>query len=252
MQSLDLQAARSDSARLQTAIGLGCAGLIFGLWLACHIYGVLFLELGGWNWLLAPLLMAVQTWTFVGLFIIAHDAMHGSLAPGHPQLGNRIGRALLLLYAGFGWTKLRAAHFEHHKHAGTGDDPDFDADHPDHFGRWYLTFLKRYFGLLSLIYVATVTFGYVLIAGANPLNVALFYAIPAIASSLQLFYFGTFRPHRHEGENFPDRHNARSLRYSWLASLFACFHFGYHHEHHLAPRVPWWALPAEYRARKDG
>ena len=252
MQSLNLQAARGDFARLQTAIGLACALGIFGLWLASHVYGVLYFQPSGWNWLAAPLLIAVQTWTFVGLFIVAHDAMHGSLAPGHRQLSAHIGRALLLLYAGFGWTRLRAAHFEHHKHAGTEGDPDFDADHPDRFGRWYLTFLKRYFGPFSLLYVVAVTWGYILIAGADPWNVTLFYGVPAILSSFQLFYFGTYRPHRHEKAGFPDRHNARSLDYSWLASLCSCFHFGYHHEHHLAPGVPWWALPAEYRARKDG
>ncbi len=252
MQSLNLPVAHSDSARLQTAIGLGCAGGIFALWLASHVYGVLFLTLEGWNWLIAPPLMIAQTWAFVGLFIVAHDAMHGSLAPGHIQLSDMIGRGLLLLYAGFGWRKLRAAHFEHHKKAGTAGDPDFDADHPDHFARWYMTFLKRYFGPLSLVYVVGVTWGYVLIAGANPVNVTLFYGVPAIASSVQLFYFGTYRPHRHEESGFADRHNARSLHYSWLASLCSCFHFGYHHEHHLAPGIPWWGLPAEYRARKDG
>lgn len=251
MQSLNLSATASDETRLQTAIGLALAAGIFGLWATSHVYGVLFMPLRGWNWLAAPLLMAAQTWAFVGLFIVAHDAMHGSLAPGHPRLSTYIGRAVLFLYAGFGWRHLRAAHFEHHKKAGTEDDPDFDADHPDHFFRWYLTFLKRYFGPVSLIYVVAVTWGYILLAGANPLNVVLFYGVPAIASSFQLFYFGTYRPHRHEEEGFPDRHNARSLHYSWLASLCSCFHFGYHHEHHLAPGVPWWALPAEYRARKD-
>ncbi len=252
MQSLNFHATHGDAARLQTAIGLGCAAGIILLWLATQLYGVLFLTLEGWNWLATPVLIAVQTWSFVGLFIIAHDAMHGSLAPRHKQLSDAIGRGLLFLYAGFGWSKLRAAHFAHHKHAGTAGDPDFDAAHPDRFGRWYLTFLKRYFGPLSLVYVVTITWGYILIAGANPVNVTLFYGVPAIASSFQLFYFGTFRPHRHEAGVFADRHNARSLHYSWVGSLFSCFHFGYHHEHHLAPGVPWWALPAEYRARKDG
>ncbi|MFA9473554.1 MAG: fatty acid desaturase [Filomicrobium sp.] len=34
-------------------------------------------------------------------------------------------------------------------------------------------------------------------------------------------------------------------------SLLTCFHFGYHHEHHLQPDVPWWRLPdahADYLA----
>ncbi|MDE0933060.1 MAG: fatty acid desaturase [Novosphingopyxis baekryungensis] len=251
MTGMNLSATRRDDARLQSAIGLSLAAGIFTLWLATHLLGIFFLDLSGWNWLLAVPLILVQTWTFVGLFIVAHDAMHGSLAPTHKRLGDRIGQALLLLYAGFGWQKLRAAHFDHHKYAGSARDPDFDADHPRHFAPWYLTFLKRYFGLASFLYVNAVVATYVLLLGARVPNVLLFYALPAIASSLQLFYFGTYRPHRHEDEDFADRHNARTLGYSWAASLFSCFHFGYHHEHHLAPGIPWWGLPGRYRAQQD-
>ena len=72
----------------------------------------------------------------------------------------------------------------------------------------------------------------------------VFWALPALLSSVQLFYFGTFRPHRHDDSPFADDHNARSNGFGWLASLLSCFHFGYHHEHHLAPQVPWWRLPS--------
>ena len=30
----------------------------------------------------------VMTWLYVGLFITAHDAMHGSLSPRHPRLND--------------------------------------------------------------------------------------------------------------------------------------------------------------------
>ena len=62
-------------------------------------------------------------------------------------------------------------------------------------------------------------------------------------SSLQLFAFGTWLPHRRGEQPFADRHRARSSGFGWLASLLTCFHFGYHHEHHLWPGVPWWRLP---------
>ncbi|MFG6592769.1 fatty acid desaturase [Sulfitobacter sp. 1A12157] len=35
-----------------------------------------------------------------------------------------------------------------------------------------------------------------------------------------------------------------------LILLLTCFHFGgFHHEHHLHPAVPWWALPKTRVAR---
>jgi beta-carotene/zeaxanthin 4-ketolase len=80
-----------------------------------------------------------------------------------------------------------------------------------------------------------------------PENIALLYGFPAITSSLQLFYFGTYRPHRHEAVSFADHHRSRTNDYGTLASLFSCFHFGYHHEHHLAPFVPWWGLPRQHK-----
>ena len=87
---------------------------------------------------------------------------------------------------------------------------------------------------------------YWLAVGVPMAQIVLVYGLPAIASSLQLFYFGTFRPHRHDGNTFEDRHNARSDGFPALVSLATCFHFGYHVEHHRSPQTPWWGLP-KYR-----
>lgn len=213
-----------------------------------HIISLFFLELSGLNWLLVPLIIAAQCWLSVGMFIAAHDAMHGSLAPGRPWLNSAIGGFLLAFYAGFGWRRMRDAHWEHHKHPGTDKDPDFDAENPQAFLRWYTTFFTRYFAWPSIAYIATIVSIYWLALGVPVENLVLLYAAPAIGSSFQLFYFGTYRPHRHMGAQdngpaFADRHNARTDDFSTLASLFSCFHFGYHHEHHLSPQTPWWALP---------
>ena len=86
------------------------------------------------------------------------------------------------------------------------------------------------------------------VVGVPLANIVLLYGLPAIGSSVQLFYFGTFRPHRHNAHGFADKHRARSEGFGTVASLFSCFHFGYHHEHHLSPHVPWWGLPARRRA----
>jgi beta-carotene ketolase (CrtW type) len=234
--------------RRQTAIGLGLALLIGGCWLALHIYGVFFHDLTPWGWAVAPLLVASLCWLNVGLFIVAHDCMHGSLAPGRPALNRAVGRVALLLYAGFWMDRLMAKHRLHHVHAGTGEDPDFAERHPTRFWPWYLAFFREYIGWREFGILALLLWSYILLLGASPVNALLFWGVPAILSSLQLFYFGTFLPHRQDEQDFTDRHRARSNDFSLPVSLLTCFHFGYHHEHHRAPHLPWWRLPEERRA----
>ncbi|WP_114521784.1 fatty acid desaturase [Altererythrobacter sp. ZODW24] len=231
----------------QLAIGLGLAFANVAAWLAIHFYAMFVFDLTWASLPFALVMGAVQCWLSVGLFIISHDAMHGSLAPGRPRLNSAIGASLLFLYAGFAWGKMRDAHFVHHKKPGSPDDPDFDHQSPRHFGRWYMTFLKRYFGWQSILFVSSVVTIYWLVLGVPVQKIVLLYGAPAILSSVQLFYFGTFRPHRHHDDAFADRHNARSEGFGVLASLASCFHFGYHHEHHVHPNVPWWALPSVRR-----
>jgi beta-carotene/zeaxanthin 4-ketolase len=236
----------------QGMIGLALAAMIAGSWLAIHFWGMFVFELSWVNWPLALAVAAVQCWLSVGVFIVCHDAMHGTLMPGRPKANSAIGAVLLALYAGFAWKQLRDAHLTHHKLAGHPGDPDFDQDHPDDFRRWYATFFKRYFGWRSLLFVHTVVGIYWLVLDVPMAQIVLLYGLPALGSSLQLFYFGTFRPHRHlPGEDrgaFADRHNTRSEDFGTLASLASCFHFGYHLEHHRRPDVPWWALPRAHRA----
>ena len=114
---------------------------------ALHLYAVFFhpLErLAGWSprrcW------SRSSCWLNVGLFIVAHDCMHGSLAPRPAGVNRWVGRIALALYAGFSFDRLQAEAFlHHHRSPGTGDDPDFSASHPRHFWRWYLAFLRAIF-----------------------------------------------------------------------------------------------------------
>lgn len=238
------------SKTAQSVIGLTLAACIAGGWLGIHIFGMFVFELTWSSLPIALMLAAVQCWLSVGVFIVCHDAMHGSLAPGHKRLTAGIATVLLFLYAGFGWRNLRDAHFAHHKLAGREGDPDFDENNPSHFAKWYATFFKRYFGWQSLIYVHTVVGIYWLVLGIPMAQIFILYGAPALLSSLQLFYFGTYRPHHHDDESpFADDHNARTNEFGTLASLATCFHFGYHLEHHRRPDVPWWALP---RAKQAG
>jgi beta-carotene ketolase (CrtW type) len=239
----------ADAPRRQAGIGLALAAGVIVAWLAVHI-GAVFL----WRWSpagapLALLLVALSCWFSVGLFIVAHDCIHGSLAPGLPAVNRRIGRVCLVLYGGFDYDAVAAKHFAHHGRPGTSDDPDFHDGEPQAFWRWFARFFREYFGGRQAAIVLTVAAVYLLVLGARVENVLVFWALPALLSALQLFTFGTYLPHRRGEAAFADRHNARTNAYPVWLSFLTCYHFGYHHEHHLAPAVPWWRLPAARRAR---
>ena len=108
------------SAARQKAIGIALSLLLMWSWLSLHVYSVFFHPLDRAGMLLAPVMVVVICWLNVGLFIIAHDAMHGSLAPGSPKLNLAFGRVALRLYAGFSFDRLRMKHFEHHRRPEIG------------------------------------------------------------------------------------------------------------------------------------
>ena len=247
---------RMDAAA-QAATGLGLAALVIGAWALNHVLLV---------WVLDPLAMpllvaalfALQVWLSVGLFIVAHDAMHGSLAPFRPRVNEAMGSLALGLYAGFLWPELLRKHHEHHRFAGTEHDPDFSAAHPTNAALWYLGFMRGYMSWRLFAWITLLVVLYCLALQAlHPqpwrwLHAFVFWLFPSLVASMQLFFFGTYLPHKHEEDGAPgfgDRHNSRSNEYPAWLSLLTCFHFGYHHEHHLAPSVPWWRLPALRSAR---
>ena len=234
----------------QTLVGLILAAAVIAAWGTAHIYGVFYFAWGPQAVFTAPVLFLTISWLFVGLFIVAHDCMHGSLVPFRPWANKAIGRFCLFVYAGFNFDKLNRKHHLHHRYSGTEDDPDFDARPPHGFLRWYWNFFTEYFGWPQLLFLSFVTTIYLSFFEVRYANLMVFWALPAILSSLQLFYFGTYLPHRPGTVPFADRHRTRSTGYNWLLSLLTCFHFGYHHEHHLYPGVPWWRLPAARRARR--
>lgn len=226
-------------------IGYILALAVITAWLCVHIYSVFFHDLSSPLWLTITLI-AVQCWLYTGLFIIAHDTMHGSLFPNSPNLNALTGTLILFAYAGFYWRSMRAAHLDHHLYPGTEQDPDFHALNPKAFWPWYKAFFTRYFGWQQLMTLSGFTLVYIFVFGAAYINTIIMWAVPAILSSVQLFYFGTYLTHRH-ADTFADHHNARSNNYPAWVSLITCFHFGYHHEHHLYPQEPWWRLPTRKR-----
>ena len=222
---------------------MAAAAAIAGMWLAIHVGGIFAFPLTAATWPLAVPLVLLQTWLSTGLFITAHDCMHGSFAPGRAGVNRAVGRVTLMLYAGIDYDRMVPNHFAHHRHVGTAADPDFDAANPTHPVKWLRHFFAGYYSHWQIARIVVVLSLYQLVGGSL-LNIIVFWAVPALLALVQLFYFGTFLPHRHAADAFPDRHNARSSRFGPLVSVVTCFNFGgFHHEHHLHPHVPWWALP---------
>ena len=233
--------------RSDTRYSLVLAAAIGGAWLAVHVGGIFF-----WSWSLAtvPLaavLILIQAWLSTGLFIVAHDCMHGSLVPGRRRLNTLVGTLCLGAYAALSYAALLPKHHAHHAAPGTASDPDFHAAAPRRMLPWFIGFFRNYYthGQILRITVAAIVY---LFVGASLVNIVAFWAVPALLALAQLFLFGTYLPHRHAEQPFVDAHNARSNALPPVASLMTCFHFGaYHHEHHLSPGTPWWRLP---RVRK--
>jgi beta-carotene ketolase (CrtW type) len=229
--------------------GLWFAALLLAIWAVSHVATIFYFD---WQrdppWLV-PLIVCWLCWLYVGLFIVAHDCMHGSLSPS-PALNRRVGKLCLMLYACFDFDRMVVKHREHHAFAGTPRDPDFFADEAPTFRRWYLKFFREYSTLKQYACITVLSWSYVALFDVPIANVLVFWALPAILSSLQLFAFGTYLPHRPAPQPFSDHHNARSNDYPRWLSLMTCYHFGYHHEHHLAPHLPWWRLP-EARDQRD-
>ena len=220
---------------------MAAASILLAWSLSLYCFMTLEIDAAALVWI--PFAVWLRSFLNVGLFITAHDAMHGTLVPQSLRLNHAIGAVCVGLYAGFSYKHLLLEHHEHHRLSGTLEDPDF-ADAYDHgFVRWFLSFMLRYCSLTQLTRIFSMIV-LLLLVGAEPLNIALFWVLPALFSALQLFYFGTYRPHRIEETAFEDDHRARSVDAGNLYSFLTCYHFGYHLEHHRYPWVPWWALPS--------
>lgn len=189
---------------------------------------------------LTYLFVLLQAHLYTGLFITAHDAMHGVVAPGNPKLNKAIGTATALLFAYNWYSRLLPKHHQHHRHVATEKDPDY---HGGSFWAWYLNFLKQYITWWQLLLMA-VTFN-VLKLFFPVENVILFWMLPSVLATFQLFYFGTYRPHRGEHEE-GNLHRSSTQEKNHLWAFLSCYFFGYHYEHHDKPYLPWWQL---YKAK---
>jgi len=194
-----------------------------------------------------PLGTVWMTLMFTGLFITVHDSMHGAILPGNQKVNQTIGAVSIFFYALFSYRKLKEKHMEHHRYPGTSKDPDYHDGKHRGLIRWYLRFMGLYISPYQVIGMAVVFNLLVFLAGLKWSNLILFWIIPSLGSTLQLFYFGTYLPHLEPDGGYTNEHHARSSNFPYVISLLTCYHFGYHLEHHMYPYVQWWRLP---RVRK--
>jgi beta-carotene ketolase (CrtW type) len=222
--------------------GVAVAATIVGVWALSLtvLLSVDIVEASAW---LAVPAIAVQTFLYTGLFITAHDAMHATIAPTNRRLNDLVGTVAVRLYALFSYKKLHDKHWEHHKHPASTADPDYhDGEHRGFVG-WYFNFLKNYVGVFQVVGMALVYNILHHVLGVSLLQLNVFWVLPNLLSTLQLFYFGTYLPHREPRDGYRDEHRATSNAYSTWVSFLTCYHFGYHWEHHDEPEVAWWRLP---------
>jgi beta-carotene/zeaxanthin 4-ketolase len=189
-----------------------------------------------WYSPLTWLLMLVQTHLYTGLFITAHDAMHGVVDP-NKKINNAIGWLAALLFAYNWYPRLFPRHHQHHRFVASEQDPAYHAS--GNFFRWYLSFLGNYITIWQILAMAA-TYNLLILIFPQE-NVILYWMVPSILATCQLFYFGTYLPHM--GEHAPDnRHKSGSQAKNHLWAFLSCYFFGYHWEHHNYPGTPWWQL----------
>ena len=172
-----------------------------------------------WESPLTYLRILVQAHLFTGLFITAHDAMHGAVAPGNPKLNHGIGKLCATLFLFNTYKQMRPKHYAHHRHVGTDQDPDFHKGNPSFF-RWYYDFLTEYISWKQIL-LAAITFNVAKI-WIPEANLILYWVIPSLLSTFQLFYFGTFIPHKGEHDN-PHHSRSQPTNHVWAFSELLLF-----------------------------
>lgn len=196
----------------------------------------------------------LRTFLHTGLFVTAHDAIHGTIVPNEPVKNRWIGQIALGLYGFLPYKTCHRLHWQHHAHPAQPQDPDFypkpDGHLIQYFIQWYCHFISNYLiwrnlgGIITGIGLTTLSL--IVVADVLLQNIALFWVLPWILSSFQLFTFGIFLPHHTDSCREPLRdspHQSRSYYYPIVLSFLTCYHFGYHREHHSHPNIPWYQLP---------
>jgi beta-carotene/zeaxanthin 4-ketolase len=235
---------------LDPTLGIISATTIFCLWLITFVM-ICKVDLTSISLWTLSLIILVRTFLHTGLFIISHDAAHGTVFTPNRRINDLIGAIALSIYGLLPYKKFLINHGLHHKYPASHQDPDFHDGKHTNIIQWYLRFMGCYLDKrqnVILFFGMSILFHGIRLGFNVPaLNLLLFWILPLLLSSMQLFYFGTFLPHR--GQNYDgskpigNRHYAQSSNFSLIISFLTCYHFGYHWEHHEYPHLPWFRLP---------
>lgn len=221
-------------------MGIIIALVIITLWSLHLAFSLAFVSIDFSNPMLY-LHIIIQAYLYTGLFITGHDAMHGTVSPKNKNLNNVIGFISVFLFAGMSYRKLLANHKLHHNFPATESDPDYNVSSQNFFV-WWSKFMWRYL-TFSQILIMAIAFNILKYLGDfSDLSILLLWVLPAILSTLQLFYFGTFLPHKLPHISEMGIHKARTQNKNHLWAMISCYFFGYHLEHHVSPSTPWWQL----------
>jgi beta-carotene ketolase (CrtW type) len=218
-------------------MGIIIAFIIISIWASHLFYSLLYVNVDFTNPIFY-LHILLQGYLYTGLFITAHDAMHGTVSK-NKFINKSIGSISTLLFAGLSYNKLIKNHFKHHKNPGEEEDPDFYTKSQNFF-IWWGTFLWRYTTITQLIIMA-VMFN-VLKIWFDEISIIVFWVVPAFLGTFQLFFFGTYLPHKYPHTENMQPHKARTQKRNHLWAMLSCYFFGYHFEHHESPGTPWWKL----------
>lgn len=180
----------------------------------------------------------LQGYLYTGLFITGHDAMHGNISK-NKVINKSFGMLASFLFAGLSYNRLVKNHFKHHANPGLENDPDFNVKSQNFF-LWWGSFMYRYTTISQLIIMA-IAFNVLKMFFAE-ISIWFFWVLPAFLGTLQLFYFGTYLPHRKPHDHSMEPHKARTQKKNHIWAMLSCYFFGYHYEHHESPKTPWWKL----------
>lgn len=231
--------------------GLLIAVCIMSLWIA-NLSLLLRLNLTSLPVGLIVLAIFWQMFLYTGLFITGHDAMHGSVCPQKPRFNHWIGSLTVFCFGAFSYREVLKKHWQHHLYPASSRDPDFHDGNRQNILWWYFRFMGKYWGW-SQFWILSAMFQFAhYVLGISQINLFLFWVIPPILSSVQLFYFGTFLTHREPEAGYTNTHRAETLPLSTFWSFITCYHFGYHQEHHEYPQMAWWQLPVLHQLKTDG
>lgn len=220
-------------------MGLAIAILIMGLWGGHLAYALTSVQAAWTNpWMYLHLFL--QAYLYTGLFITGHDAMHRSVS-SIAWINKLVGYLSVFLFAGMSYGRLIKNHWEHHKYPGTAKDPDFYVKSQNFFA-WWAAFMVRYTTLWQLLTMAALYNIFKYLLRIPDASLLVYWIIPAIIATFQLFYFGTFVPHKRPHTQAMGKHRTRTLKKNHMWAMISCYFFGYHLEHHQAPGTPWWKL----------